>query len=343
VLDRQSCEAWRTRELAVPLSTALNFAPEGLVLGAGTVLLGAKGPRWLQNVAGQETRVLALLSAAYGRAVAPSVLGNIARAAKAWEQGEDCLAYIHLAHARLGELQKPHVAARRLVVVDAHLNVGGSPRIVFEALKVGCSYIAALEKYNPNEPRVPAGSGRTSGEWTDGDRAGTDASAGEHAPEEQPQGSSLLSKPPPPATSFLGELDVAQVAELAAYAARILGPVGAAAAAFGLLFIPSPNDLHVEGEVSGVAGLRYSWNRDEALLHFTYDAADGEQRTFAAYIDGDKFRDEQGGVIGRVLSDGGILIESAVASPDLVKDDEPRLCPIPGPDKPNEAEHTRTM
>jgi hypothetical protein len=37
-----------------------------------------------------------------------------------------------------------------------------------------------------------------------------------------------------------------------------------------------------------------------------------------------------------VLPDGGILIESAVASPDLAKDDEPRLCPIPEPDKPNE-------
>lgn len=136
-------------------------------------------------------------------------------------------------------------------------------------------------------------------------------------------------------TSWLGELSVAQVVELGAYALRVLGIGGAAAAAFGLLFVPSPNDVHVEGEVSGVPGLRYSWNRDEALLHFTYDGGDGEQRTFAAYVDSDKFRDEQGRVIGRVLPDGGILIDSAVASPDLVKDDEPRLCPIPGPDKPN--------
>jgi len=72
------------------------------------------------------------------------------------------------------------------------------------------------------------------------------------------------------------------------------------------------------------------------LLHFTYDAGDGEQQTFAAYTDGDKLYDEKGRVIGRVLTDGGILIESAVASPDLANDDEPRLCPMPGPDKPNE-------
>jgi hypothetical protein len=124
--------------------------------------------------------------------------------------------------------------------------------------------------------------------------------------------------------------------ELGLYVARVVGPAGGAATVFGLLFIPSPNDVHVEGEVAGIPGLRYSWNRDEALLHFTYDISDGEQRTFAAYVEGDRLYDEQGKVIGRVLPDGGILIESAVASPDLAKDDEPRLCPIPGPDKPNE-------
>jgi len=66
-----------------------------------------------------------------------------------------------------------------------------------------------------------------------------------------------------------------------------------------------------------------------------FAAVQSSRGCFAAYVDGDTFRDEQGRVIGRVLPDGGILIESAVASPELVKDDEPRLCPIPGPDKPN--------
>ncbi len=37
-----------------------------------------------------------------------------------------------------------------------------------------------------------------------------------------------------------------------------------------------------------------------------------------------------------MLPDGGVLIQSAVVSPALVKDDEPRLCPAPGPDKKNE-------
>jgi hypothetical protein len=110
--------------------------------------------------------VLALLSAAFGETIAPSVLGNIERAAKAWSDGDDCLAYIHLAHARLPTLHDPYDAAQRLFIVDAFMKAGTSPRAVFEALHFDGAYIDAVEKlFNPDEPRVPAGSGRTSGQW----------------------------------------------------------------------------------------------------------------------------------------------------------------------------------
>jgi hypothetical protein len=100
------------------------------------------------------------------------------------------------------------------------------------------------------------------------------------------------------------------------------------------LFIPTPNDVRVEGDVPEIPGLRYFWNRDEALLHLTYDDPDGGQRTFSAYIDGDVFRDEQGRVIGRVIGGNGVAIDAGAVSPDLVKEDEPRLCPAPAPDVP---------
>ena len=144
----------------------LTLAPEGLVLGAGTILVRADGPRRLQSLEGQEARVLALLSAAYGRAVAPSVLGNIKRAAKAWGDGDDCLAYIHLAHARLPALQDPYDAARRLFIVDGFMKAGTRPACCLRG-HLRATYIDAVEKFfNPDQPRVPAGSGRTSGEWT---------------------------------------------------------------------------------------------------------------------------------------------------------------------------------
>jgi hypothetical protein len=84
-----------------PISPVLNLAPEGLVLGAATVLVPADGPRRLQSLRGREARVLALLCAAYGKVIAPSVLGNIERAAKAWREGDDCLAYIQRLHAEV--------------------------------------------------------------------------------------------------------------------------------------------------------------------------------------------------------------------------------------------------
>jgi hypothetical protein len=335
VLHEKLHDAWRAREHAVPVSPAMHFASEGLILGAGTVVVAAEGSRRLRSLQGQEARVLALLSAAYGKAIAPSVIGNITRAAKAWSEGDDCLAYIHLAHARLPTLQEPYDAARRLFIVNGFLKAGTSPRAVFEAFHFGDAYVDAVEKlFNPDEPRVPAGSGRTSGEWTDSEETGGDDAARAGTAGQEEQGSPLLGRLPLPPASFLGELNAAQAAELGAYALRVLSPVGVAAVVFGLLFIPSPNNVRVDDEVPGVPGLRYSWNRDETELHLTYDHADGAQRTFSAYLDGDVFRDEHGQVVGRVIGGNKIAIDVAAVLPDLVKDGEPRMCPAPAPDVP---------
>ena len=82
MLYEQLRDEWHARKRAVPIYPVMTFAPDGLVLGAGTILLQAEGPRRLQSLRGREARVLALLAAAYGKAVAPAVLGNIERAVK---------------------------------------------------------------------------------------------------------------------------------------------------------------------------------------------------------------------------------------------------------------------
>ena len=121
--------AWHAHELDIPISTALNFGRDGLVLGAGTAIIAAEGsPRRLKSPRGDEPRVLALLCAAYGKPGPPTVLGNIKRAAKYWNEGDDCLAYVHLAHARLGELPNPYEASRRLWLADGFIKAGGNPR-----------------------------------------------------------------------------------------------------------------------------------------------------------------------------------------------------------------------
>jgi hypothetical protein len=334
VLQERLREEWRARQRAMPLYPVMTFTADGLALGAGTALLRTEGPGLLQDLRGQEARVLALLAAAYGRAVAPAVLGNIGRAVKSWRDGDGCLAHIHLAHSGLRPPGDLRTAACRLFIAECAMEAGMSPRDIFKALRVGGSYVDAVEKtYNPDEPRVPAGSGTPSGEWTSGATGSGDDSAQTTASTDGAQDPSQLSRMPAPAPSFLGTLDAAQVAELGAYAARMLGPIGAAAAAFGLLFIPSPDNVRVEGEVPEMPGLRYSWNRDETLLHLTYADPDGGQHSFSAQLDGDVFRDAQGRVVGRVLSDSTVAIDAAAVSSDLVDDDEPRLCPDTKKDK----------
>ena len=310
-------EAGRSYQSGIDVCAGGNPAP-----GAGTVIVAAIGPRRLQSLRGQEARVLALLSAACGKAVAPSVLVKIERATKAWSSGDDCLAYVHLAHTGLLPFDDIRIGAYRLDMAHCALAHGASPRDVFKAVHLDPQYIDTVEKdYNPAEPRIPAGSGRTSGEWADSEKTGDDnpknepvgsGAVGEDATDATGGdigGSSFLSRGPltAPKASFLGDLTAAQVAELGAYAWRVLRiatPIGGAAAVFGLLFVPSPNNIHVEGAVPDIPGLRYLWNRDENQLHLVYDEPGGGQRTFAAYLDGEDFRDEMGRLIGRIAVTG---------------------------------------
>jgi hypothetical protein len=172
VLNEQPRDPLRAREPILFASPMMMLTPQGLMLGAGTILVPAEGARKLQSLKGREQQVLALLSAAYGVAVAPTVIGNIERAAKCWSEGDDFTAHIHLAHTGLRALDDLPNAAHRLRMAKGVLDHGGSPRSVFEALRLDPRYIDALEKhYNPNQPRVPAGH-PDGGRWTRGNWSG---------------------------------------------------------------------------------------------------------------------------------------------------------------------------
>lgn len=297
-------DAWSVRKRTFPIIPALHFSPDGLVLGAGTILLPAVGHRRLAKLQGTEARLLALLSATYGRAIAPSVLGNIERAAKSWRDGDDCLAAIHLAHARLPQPDNPYEAARRLFITDAFITAGTSPFAILRSLGLDDSYVEAIEKlYNPLEPRVPAGNGRISGQWT---KIG----------------------------SFLAELTATQLNRLGIWAVAQLGLEAAGAVtAAGLIVVPSwGNKIRVEGDIKGLPGGRYSWNRDEAQLHLTYQTADGERRAFTAQRKGNKFLGPREQVVGVVLPDDNVTIDADALPERPANDNEPKLCPRPVPD-----------
>ena len=110
-------KGWRERGGASPIEPVMALREDGLVLGAGTVLVKrAPGGGGCTRLAldGAEERLLALLAVAYARAVAPNIIGNIRRAARDWADGDDCMALIHLARGGLPQIEQgeaaPHVA-----------------------------------------------------------------------------------------------------------------------------------------------------------------------------------------------------------------------------------------
>jgi hypothetical protein len=173
LLIEQLRKAWRARETRGVLDDRPRFEADALVLGAGTVLVaGAAGGA--DEPPDDEARLRALLLAAYGRPVASEALGHLKAATARWRQGHAGAADLHLALARLDRLEPPGEAARRLFMADGLMRGGVAPETIIEALAPADG--AAL-KYSQDQPRVPAGSGRTSGRWTAGGGGGAGGGA----------------------------------------------------------------------------------------------------------------------------------------------------------------------
>jgi hypothetical protein len=296
-------DAWLERERAVPIDSALSFTPEGLVMGAGTVLIPADGERCLQNLEGRDARTLALLSVAYGREMTPSVGDKIDRAAKCWARGEDCLALIHLALAGLHRVEDRRETARRLFMADGLMKAGVRPQTIIQALDLGIPE-EGFQRYMDTQARVPKGSGAVSGRWT--------------------KINGTLARLSIAAAEFLGNIAVGGMRVAAAH------PVSFT---LGLILIPRSSDLRVAGDVPELQGLRYAWNRDEAILHLTYDGQNGT-RKIEAMLDADGQFLDGGRVVARLLPDETLVIDPGEISSDLADKDGPNLCPTPGPDKP---------
>lgn len=157
----------------------MTFEGDDLVLGAGTrVAVVRRGSRRAEYEGAQsgEARIVALLGAANRHPIRPSVLAYIGRALVKQSEGETTLALIYLALTGLPKLARPKEDARRLFMADGLMNAVVAPRIILQALELDPAPLDELERrYNPDQPRVPAGNGRESGQWTDG---GPDSAGG---------------------------------------------------------------------------------------------------------------------------------------------------------------------
>lgn len=151
------------------LSPSIEISDRGLVVGAGSLLVrmtreGLGAPRLALDVDGE--RFLALLSVASREPVRTDVLRHVEAASDHWRQGDKALANLRLVFAGLPRLADP-ADAYRLRLAEHLLDEGLSPRTLLKELGFDTSALD-LVKYAPDQPRVPAGSGRESGRWTSG-------------------------------------------------------------------------------------------------------------------------------------------------------------------------------
>jgi hypothetical protein len=166
-------DAWRERRERTMIDPIMRFTREGLVLGAGTVLADSSASGRDVTINPLEPRLRALLAAAHLALPRTPALTHLSRAADAWRRGESPLAAMHLVLSGIDRLREPETDARRLFLADALLREGVTADAILAVVETG-----DLRKFDPDQPRVPAGSGRTSGQWTSGGAAGGPAAPG---------------------------------------------------------------------------------------------------------------------------------------------------------------------
>lgn len=331
--------AWRLPFNALPV-----IDENGLVLGNGTVLarMGRTGrgePKLMLQA--DEARLLALLSAVYGRQISPRIMHHVSRASEQWGRGDKALAHIELAFARFPRLETRDDAFRLFLAEDL-LARGMTPRRLTRAL----GFDPDLLKYAPNQPRESAGHGRQSGRWVRVDDGASQA------------GVSALSATVAATATASPIEDAAPAARawLAAFAAE--APAAAAIVFFGLLLIPTPNSGGVfDGDVPALPGVRYKFSEPTGELQITAAADDGETITLHAHWRDNRgvYYDAKGRALGRDVGTGlyididaadAALREELGAPPrsdqqdgpestpaPFVRPDEPKLCPDPSPDR----------
>jgi hypothetical protein len=327
---------WRERERFRRLHAHLGLEKEGVVLGANTALAKRDNDGAFET---DEARAFTLLAVTYGKPVGRSVLGKFNLASKHARAGNEAMAAMHIALAGLPVLRDPEDAAKRLFIANGLMEHGVAPRDIWMALEFDPAPLDALTKFNSDEARVPAGSGRPSGRWT---RDGSDALISP-APE-------LAPSPPAAAPSTAARaLEAASAAARAAarlipeIAPKLLGVAADAAPpiAFASALLessPTGGELS-EGDVVGRPDLRYSWHPDELAPRITR-TSDGSPFTDWLLDRGDKyFRDQDGRIVAQIV--GHAVIADAVffAHPGSGPSwngqrYDPELCPEPpGPDK----------
>jgi len=288
-----------------------------------------------------QDRLLALLSAAQERPASPDTLRHLQDASNHWRRGDKALANIRSAFAGLPRLDGPF-DAYRLFLAEELLGAGMSP----DALMKGLGFPAparGLAKFDPNQPRVPAGNGRASGRWGSG--GGTQDSVTARtllppAPEEAARAARILRAARRVGTLAQGLFEAVESSPFLAGLARLAAGAAGPFVTLGAIFIPTPAGRISQGAIPGEPDLHYSFDEPAGVLRLYREGENGRQYVAWAtrapphdiFIDHDT-----GEPIARLINhslvfDADSLAEDGPGSRPGSETDEPKLCPAPSKD-----------
>jgi hypothetical protein len=145
-----------------------------------------------------------------------------------------------------------------------------------------------------------------------------------------------------PGLRALAQRALAAVAALLPEGAVAAGLAAAGSVAvLGTLFLPTNRGSVATGTLPDAPEFSYKYDQDTGRLTVTRKNADGTTDiVFSGHHDKDAvFRDEKGNAVGRYLGDSVALDADAVRGyqapgPATTRDDDPKICPAPEPDKP---------
>lgn len=138
----------------------------GFTLGAGSRLVRFDPKTGRLGLASDCERCLALLPVVARTPMDAKAIRHFEAAASYWDRGDKALANLRLAFAGLPRLRDAGDAGR-LTAAEYLLDHGMTPSELLDELQIDATPLV-LQKYDPDQPRVPSGQGKESGQWTDG-------------------------------------------------------------------------------------------------------------------------------------------------------------------------------
>ena len=194
----------------------IGITDRGAVLGRSVLV---RNPTDDARLALDADRLVALLSVVAERPIGAEVLRPIEAAAAHWRRGDKALANLRLVFSGLPRLVDP-AAATRLSLAEQVLDGGMAPDALMKALWPQPDP-NVLHKYNPDQPRVPAGNGIESGRWEFENQGASDT---------RPDRDSRIvvaadEKPPPPKELPYQERQITEAGRVGSAPVRLVDPL----------------------------------------------------------------------------------------------------------------------